>query len=308
MNLRDLEFVTAIDRYRNFGRAAEACHVSQPALSAQVKKLEERLGVELFARTNNGILTTEAGARIVATAKDMLRSAQRITDTAAEYRDPLAAPLRIGMIPTLAPFVVPYVSQSIGQIADKLVTVYREHPTDVLLTELDARMIDVALLSGPIELPGYKFTPVLREPLVLVVSKDHRLANAGRIKACDIPVEELLLLTDEHCLRAETMALCRNENIGIDLPDDLHATNFLTISHYMAGAIGCSLVPKLACPILQAANPEIRFIDIDDPEYGRDIGFLSRRGCPREAVLLALCDQIRAHPPANAISLNHITT
>lgn len=308
MNLRDLEYVAAIDRYRNFGRAAEACHVSQPALSSQVKKLEERLGVELFARTNQGILTTEVGARIVTTAKDMLRSAQRITDTAAEYRDPLAAPIRIGMIPTLAPFVLPYVSQSIKQVAANLNTVYRERPTEVLLTELDARMIDVALLSGPIEMPGYKFTPVLREPLVLVVSKDHRLANAGHIKACDIPVEELLLLTEEHCLRAETMTLCRNENIGIDLPDDLHATNFLTISHYMADGTGCSLIPKLACPILQAANPDIRFIEIDQPEYGRDIGFLSRKGCPREAILLSLCDQIQSHPPANAFSLNHPTT
>lgn len=308
MNLRDLEYVAAIDRYRNFGRAAEACHVSQPALSAQVKKLEERLGVELFARTNSGVLTTEAGARIVTTAKDMLRSAQRITDTAAEYRDPLAAPLRIGIIPTLAPFIVPYVSQSIRTIADQLVTVYRENPTDTLLTELDARMIDVALLSGPIELPGHNFTPVLREPLVLVVSKDHRLANCDAVAACDIPVEELLLLTDEHCLRAETIALCRNENIGIDLPDDLHATNFLTISHYLASGVGCSLVPKLACPILGSANPDVRFVDIVDAKYGRDIGFLSRKGCPREAVLLALCDQIRMHPPAHASSLNHSQT
>lgn len=304
MNLRDLEYVAAIDRYRNFGRAAQACHVSQPALSAQVKKLEERLGVELFARTNSGVVTTEAGARIVATAKDVLRSAQRIVDTAAEYRDPLAAPLRIGVIPTLAPFVVPFISRSIKSAAQGLVTVYREQPTDTLLTELESRMIDVGLVSGPIEQPGCKFTPVFREPLILVVANSHRLANAERIAASDIPVEELLLLTNEHCLRAETLALCRNENIGIDLPDQLHATNFLTISHYLAEGVGCSLVPKLACPILRSANPDIRFVEIEDQEYGRDIGFISRKGCPRENILMGLCDQIRADPPAGAFSLN----
>ncbi len=304
MNLRDLEYVTAIDRYRNFGRAAEACNVSQPALSSQVKKLEERLGIELFARTNSGVLTTEAGSRIVTTAKDVLRSAQRITDTAAEYRDPLAAPIRIGVIPTLAPFVVPYISKSIGTAAKGLVTVYREQPTDALLSELENRMIDVGLVSGPIELSGCKFTPVFREPFVLVVAKSHRLANSDRIAACDIPVEELLLLTDEHCLRAETLALCRNENIGIDLPDALHATNFLTISHYLAEGVGCSLVPMLARPILQAANPDIRFVAIDDDNYGRDIGFMSRKGCPRENILMGLCEQIRSDPPVGAFSLN----
>lgn len=304
MNLRDLEYVTAIDRYRNFGRAAEACHVSQPALSAQVKKLEERLGIELFARTNSGVLTTEAGSRIVATAKDVLRSAQRITDTAAEYRDPLAAPLRIGVIPTLAPFVLPYLSNSIKAAASGLTTVYREQPTDALLSELENRTIDVGLVSGPIELSGCNFTPVFREPLVLAVSQNHRLANAERIAACDIPVEELLMLTSEHCLRAETMALCRNENIGIDLPDQLHATNFLTISHYLAEGVGCSLIPKLACAILEAANPDIHFIEIEEDSYGRDIGFMSRKGCPRENILMGLCDQIRTDPPAGAFSLN----
>ena len=304
MNLRDLEYVAAIDRYRNFGRAAEACHVSQPALSAQVKKLEERLGIEIFARTNSGVLTTEAGTRIVSTAKDVLRSAQRLQDTADEYRNPLAVPLRIGMIPTLAPFVLPYISKSIKAIAEELVTVFREQPTAALLAEMETRDIDVGLVSGPIEMTGHNFTPVFREPFVLVVSKSHRLANAGQITACDIPIEELLLLTEEHCLRAETMALCQDKNIGIDLPNDLHATNFLTISHYLAEGVGCSLVPALARPILQAANPEICFVEIDDPAYGRDIGFISRKGCPREHILMALCDRIRAHPPAGVFSLN----
>lgn len=303
MNLRDLEYVTAIDRYRNFGKAADACHVSQPALSAQVKKLEERLGVELFARTNNGVLTTDAGVRIVATAKNVLHSAQRIMDTAAEYHDPLAAPIRIGMIPTLAPFIVPYLSESIKNLSDELATIYREQPTQVLMTELENRIIDVALVSGPVEMPGYKFTPIFREPLLLVVSKTHRLANAGSIPVSDIPVEELLLLTEEHCLRADTIALCQDKNIGVDVPHQTLATNLLTVSHYLAEGVGCSLMPMLARRFLGQANPDICFVEINEHDYGRDIGFLSREGCPREHILMALCDQIRAVPPPDVTAL-----
>lgn len=303
MNLRDLEYVTAIDRYRNFGKAAEACHVSQPALSAQVKRLEERLGVELFARTNSGVLTTDAGVRIVSTAKDVLRSAQRITDTAAEYHDPLTAPLRIGMIPTLAPFIVPYMSKSIKSLSDELMTIYREQPTEMLLSELENRMVDIAMVSGPIEFSGYQYTPVFREPLMLVVSKNHRLANTDKIAVCDIPVEELLLLTEEHCLRADTLALCQDKNIGIDVPHQIRAMNLLTVSHYLAEGVGCSLMPMLAQPFLGQANSDIHFIEISDQSYGRDIGFLSRKGCPREHILMALCDQIRSDPPGEVTSL-----
>jgi len=304
MNLRDLEYVTAIDRYRNFGKAAEACHVSQPALSAQVKKLEDRLGVELFARTNTGVLTTDAGVRIVATAKDVLNSAQRISDTAAEYRDPLAAPLRLGIIPTLAPFIVPYISDSIRELSEELATIYREQPTQTLMTELENRIIDVALVSGPIETTGYKFTPVFSERLLLVVSKQHRLANVETISSTDIPIEELLLLTEEHCLRAETIALCRDKNIGIDIPHQALATNLLTASHDLTQGIGCSLVPELARPILECANPDVHFLKIEDKNYARSIGFLSREGCPREHILMALCDQIRAFPPGHVTSMS----
>ncbi|WP_108787313.1 LysR substrate-binding domain-containing protein [Erythrobacter sp. Alg231-14] len=304
MNLRDLEYVAAIDRYRNFGRAADACHVSQPSLSAQVKKLEERLGVELFARTSSGVFTTDAGARIVATAKDMLRSAQRISDTAAEYHDPLSAPLRIGMIPTLAPFALPYLSKSIRAVAEDLNVIYREQPTHVLLTELEERVVDVAMMSGPIERTGYRFTPVFKEPLVLMVSASHRLANIDNISPCDIPVEELLLLTKEHCLRADTISLCDDKNIGVDVPEQILATNFLTMTHYLAEGVGCTLVPMMARPILECVNSEMRFITIDDSSYGRDIGFVSRKGCPREHILMALCAEIRSRPPMNVAPLS----
>lgn len=297
MKLRDLEYVSAIDRYRNFGRAAKACHVSQPALSAQVKKLEDWLGIEIFARDNQRVTPTEAGVRIVETAREMLRSARQIKDYAAEYRDPLSVPLKVGIFPTLAPFVIPYISSRVRDLTDQLQLIYRERPTHALLAELDDRLIDIAMVSGPIEHKAVNFTPVFQEPLMLAVPDTHRLANHMIIEADDIPCEEMILLDQEHCLRRQAISLCDDENVGIDVPEDVSATSLLTVTHFLTHGMGCTLIPALGVPFLSQANPTIRMIAINDPSYSRTIGFLSRKGCPREHILLALCDAMRKSPP-----------
>lgn len=304
MKLRDLEYIVAIERYRNFGKAAQACNVSQPALSSQVKKLEERLGIELFMRSNHSVCPTEAGSRIVATAKDVQRSTRQINDVAAEYRDPLSVPLKIGIFPTLAPFVVPYLTKSVKDIASSMKLIYREKPTENLIAELRDRTIDIAMVSGPIDMPGCKFTPVFQEKLYLLVSEHHRLSNRQSICADEVPREELLLLDSEHCLRNQTLRLCGEKQVGIDMPEDMSATSLLTASHYIADDYGCTLIPELALPFIGGANPYVRFIAVDDDSYVRNIGFLSRIGCPREHILHALCDQIRTNPPAGMRALH----
>lgn len=303
MKLRDLEYITAIDRYLNFGRAAEACNVSQPALSAQVKKLEERLGIEIFARNNHKVMATEAGHRIIETAKEMLKSARQIKDYAAEYRDPMSVPLKIGIFPTLAPFIVPYIAGTVNGLSKEMKMVFREAPTAQLITELENRRIDIAMVSGPVDHPSANFTPVFREDLLLAVSKNHRLANRKRIAAEEIPAEELVLLDEDHCLREDTLRLCKNKNVGIDMPEDLAATSLLTATHYITQGFGSTLIPALGKDFLGAANPDVNMVAIDDPGYGRTIGFLSRKGCPREHILSALCDQIRSEPPAGVATV-----
>lgn len=303
MKLRDLEYVAAIDRHRNFGRAAKACNVSQPALSAQVKKLEERLGIEIFARDNQRVFPTAAGVRIVEKAREMLRSAQQINDFAAEYRDPLSVPLKIGIFPTLAPYIIPYLTDTVYELAGEMQLVYREEPTAKLLTHLDERMIDIALVSGPVDHKSANFTPVFSEPLRLAVPDTHRLANQASIKSSDIPLEELILLNEDHCLRSDAMALCGNDNIGIDVPENLTATSLLTATHFLKIGLGCTLVPELGVPFLSQANPAIRMLKVDDPGYARTIGFLSRIGCPREHILMALVDAMRENLPVGVIAV-----
>ena len=204
------------------------------------------------------------------------------------------------MFPTLAPFVLPYVSQTIKDLAPDLNTIFREQPTDTLWKELENRAVDVAMMSGPVDRAGYRFSPVFIEPLLLMVSADHRLAKKQVISVCDVPVEELILLPEEHCLRADTMSLCNAKNIGIDVPDQTFATNFLTMSHYVDEGYGAALIPMLARPVLQCANKNMRFIEIDDPSFSREIGFVSRIGCPREHILMALVDHIKANPPTRS--------
>lgn len=303
MKLRDLEYITAIDRHLNFGRAAEACNVSQPALSAQVKKLEDRLGVEIFARSNQKVIATEAGHRIIETAKDMLKSARQIKDYAAEYRDPISVPLKIGIFPTLAPFIVPYVAETVHGLSKEMKLIFREAPTKQLIADLENRKIDIAMVSGPIDRSTSNFTPVFREELLLTVSDKHRLANQHEIAAHEIPKEEMILLDQDHCLRDDTLKLCENKNTGIDVPEDLAATSLLTATHYITQGYGSTLVPALAKEFLGAANPAVNFIAIADKAFGRTIGFLSRKGCPREHILLALCDKIRLHPPENVMPI-----
>lgn len=304
MNLRDLEYISAIDRYRNFGRAAESCNVSQPALSAQVKKLEERLGIEVFARNNQQVFPTEAGNRIIGKAREMLRSAQQINDMAAEYRDPLTVPLRIGIFPTLAPFIVPYVSGSVKSLAAEMQMIYRERPTAELLKELQNRTIDIAMVSGPVDVSGCNFTPVFREKLFLCVSDKHRLANRSSIAAKDVPLEEMLLLNADHCLREDALRLCQDKNIGVEMSEDFSATSLLTASHYIADGVGCLFVPALGLSVVKVSNPNVKFLEIEGDSYARDIGFLSRKGCPREHILLALCDHIRGNPPPGVAALH----
>jgi len=151
MKLRDLEYIVAIDRFQHFSKAAEYCNVSQPALSSQVKKLEGTLGVKLFERHLNTVETTQAGRRVVVEAIQVIPNIRKLEDAAAEYHDPLSVPLKIGVIPTLAPYVVPYLCNKIHTYNAEFSVVFRERMTHQLLDELKERRIDIAGLSGAVD-------------------------------------------------------------------------------------------------------------------------------------------------------------
>src|SRR5262245_681252 len=200
-SLQQLRYAVAVADSRHFGRAAQACFVSQPALSAQIRELESRLGVQLFERSNRGVLVTRAGAEVIERARRILSDVDDLCDAAAGAAGGLAGPLRLGVIPTIAPYILPPAVRHIADAYPDLELYLREDRTQPLLSQLLAGDLDVLLLALPLHRAGVEELPLYDEPFLLAVPEAHPLARRRR---CDIEVlaaERLVLLEEGHCLR-----------------------------------------------------------------------------------------------------------
>lgn len=304
MKLRDLEYVVAIDRFKHFGKAADYCNVSQPALSAQVKKMEGLLGVTLFERNINKIETTEAGRRVADEAAGVISNVRRMEDAAAEYRDPLSVPLKLGVIPTLAPYVIPILCRKAHAFNPDISLIFRERMTHHLIDELRQRRIDVAGLSGPIEEKNTDFTPVFDEPLSLVLNRNDPLAEQNIIPYDQIPLGRIILLEDGHCLRDDALTLCNDHSVGKDLPSDLSATSLSTAIKYVSHGYGMTFAPALAASEFEHAQSPVVFRFIDRSDFVRRVGFLSRVNCPRKFILNALVAEIQSDLPSSVRAIH----
>ena len=304
MKLRDLEYVVAIDRFKHFGKAADYCNVSQPALSSQVKKMESLLGVSLFERNLNKIETTEAGRRVVDEATGVIANVRRMEDAAAEYRDPISVPVKLGVIPTMAPFVIPYLCRKAHAFNPDISIVFRERMTHQLIDELRSRRIDAAGLSGPIEEPGTDFTPVFDEPIYLVLNRKSPLAALNVVPFEEISLGDVILLEDGHCLREDALTLCSDDCVGRDVPSDLSATSLSTAIQYVANGFGMTFAPALAASDYEHAQSPVVFRPVDRTDFVRRVGFLSRMNCPRKFILNALVSEIQADLPRSVVAIH----
>jgi LysR family hydrogen peroxide-inducible transcriptional activator len=298
MKLRDLEYIVAIDRFQHFGKAAEYCNVSQPALSSQVKKMEGLLGVSLFERNMNRIETTPAGRRVIDEAAGVILNIRKLEDAAAEYRDPISVPLKIGVIPTLAPYLVPYLCGKVHTCSAQISVVFRERMTHHLIDELRQRRVDIAGLSGPVDVNDTDFTPVFDEPLHIVLNRDDPLATQNVVAFDEVPLGRLILLEEGHCLRDDALSICKDRSLGKDLPSDLSATSLSTAIQYVANGFGVTLAPALAASEFEHAQSPVVFRRLDREDFVRRIGFLSRANCPRKFILNALISEIQSDLPS----------
>ncbi|MBK7722389.1 MAG: LysR family transcriptional regulator [Austwickia sp.] len=279
MNLRDLEYLVALAEHRHFGRAANACLVSQPTLSTQLKKLESHLGVPLIERGPRQVLLTSAGEQIVSRARAILIEADGIRGIARQARDPRAGTVRLGAFPTLAPYLFPHVVPALHTELPDLELLLVEEKTDDLLVALTDGRLDAAVLALPIELDGLHREPLFREDFVLAVPAGHRLAVAG---AADEPVpatvlagEPLLLLADGHCLRAQALSVC--QQFGGSERAGFRATSLETLRMMVAAGVGITLLPELAVRAPVAASEAIVLRRFRDPVPHRDIALVWRR-------------------------------
>jgi LysR family hydrogen peroxide-inducible transcriptional activator len=293
VNLRDLRYLVALADERHFGRAANRCHVSQPTLSAQVRKLEQYLGVSLVERQPKGATLTPIGKQVVERARRVLQEADAILELASASRDPMAGQLRVALIPTVGPYLLPRVAPALQRDLPKLKLLLYEYQTGLLLERLRAGDVDVGVLALPVvPMDGLDSVVLYEEPFALAMPHTHRLATRKRVGIDDLRDETLLLLEDGHCLRDQALEVC--SRVDVHEAQDYRATSLETLRQMVAAGHGVTLLPELAiaAPIGTTRGLEIR--PFDAPPPSRTIGAVWRKSTTRGPAIEAIANSVRA--------------
>ena len=300
MNLRDLRYVIAVAELGHFGRAATACHVSQPTLSGQILKLEEELGVTIFERVGKQVRTTPVGQEILAHARRTVAAANDIMTTARASRDPLAGPIRLGVIPTLAPYLMPYVLPRAAELLPKAPLMLIEDLTGHLLPPLCDGSLDAALIATDPGTDRLGEIDLFDEPFWLVMPADHVLARKKEIALTDIDPQSLLLLTDGHCLRDQALDLCSAQgHAGVPAGSaDVRAASLETLIHLTAAKYGLTLVPRLAVANWPGLSDKLAARPIRGAAASRRVRLVFRPDMPRRRALETLAEVVRSSLPA----------
>jgi LysR family hydrogen peroxide-inducible transcriptional activator len=291
MTLTELRYLVALADQRHFGRAAEFCNVSQPTLSTQIRKLEDELGIALFERGNRSVVPTPVGERVIAEARQVLNGASRLRDIAGAARSLLAGPLSLGIIPTLSPYLLPWLLSPLRAMFPALELNLVEDQTAVLLRALSDYDLDAALLALPVDAPDAEQQPLFDEAFYLACPADHPLAHRDRVRMTEIETASLMLLSEGHCLRDQAIALCSQPSID----PGFRTASLTTLRHLVAAGYGCTLLPALAGAA--ETDARITLVPLAEDNARRRIGLVWRRGSPRRNDFDALAALIRQQAP-----------
>lgn len=294
VTLQDLRYVVTLAEMKHFARAAEACYVSQPTLSTQIKKLEAELGVTLFERTNKRVMPTPAGAELIAQARVVLQEAEKLRDMAQQAHDPMSGPIQLGVIPTLGPYLLPYLVPRLREDYPHLRLYLREDLTATLMDRLRAGMLDAILVALPIQSDGLEILELFREPFVMALPTGDPLAQKAEVVEADLVDASLLLLEDGHCLRDQALAVCGFPARG---GEDFRASSLETLRQMVAAGVGCTLLPLLAARTAPPSESLIELRPFASPAPYRAIGLAVRRGFPRMEMVQTLAAFIRRYAP-----------
>jgi len=301
MNIRDLEYIRAVARTTHFGKAAKACNVSQPALSGRIKKVEDELGVKLFERDNRSVRLTEIGRQIVPLADEALKVVDNIRLTAESVRDPLSGQFKIGAIPTIAPYLIPHFVRQSRDALPGLKMRFQEDITERLNQALLNGQTDAAILATPPEHPKLDSIRLYDEPFWVIFPKGHSLTTIRGIKTKDLPVDELLLLTDGHCFRDQAMDVCKLGSAPEGRP--IQATSLATLVNMVAAEQGITLVPAMAMQDGSTRDAVVTAEKLDDREAYRRIYLTYRKSYPRLQLIEKMADVIKANLPESVTKL-----
>jgi LysR family hydrogen peroxide-inducible transcriptional activator len=290
LKLKDLRYLVAVADTRHFGKAAARCFVSQPTLSAQLKKLEDYLGVQLVERHPRHIALTEAGTQVVARARRVIEASDEIVSLAHLQRDPLAGQLRVALLPTIGPYLLPIVAPKLRKKLPRLELLLYEYQTGPMLDRLQAGEIDLGILAVPVSSHGLVERTLFDEPFVVAVPEQHALASRRSVKVPDLDGETLLLLEDGHCLRDQALDVCGRSQIHEK--QDFRATSLETLRQMVASGSGITLLPQLAASGAYGNARGVVTVPFANPVPQRHIGALWRKSTARGKAIETVCDVI----------------
>ncbi len=296
MNLNELRYVVAVARERHFGRAAEACFVTQPTLSVAVRKLEEELGVKIFERRRNDVRITPIGEQVVAQAQRVLEEVERLRNIARQGQDPLLGPLRLGAIYTIGPYLIPPLIPVLAEMAPEMPLVIEENYTARLTEKLKRGELDAILIALPWEESGCDTLPLYEEPFVVLIPASHPWRERKQIRGAELAGEELLLLGSGHCFRDQVLQACPqcNRSAESGLQQSVEGGSLETIRHMVASGLGITVLP---CTAAGADSYTRRLVEIRrfaPPAPSRTVAIAWRKGYPREEAVRTVARAIRA--------------
>ncbi len=298
MTLTELKYIVAVAREKHFGHAAEACFVAQPTLSVAIKKLEDELGVPIFERGGSEISMTPLGVQIVAQAERVLEQTAAIREIAKQNKDPLTGQLRLGVIYTVAPYLLPQLVRSMIERVPQMPLVLQENFTAKLVEMLRQGELDAAIMAQPFPQQGLLVQPLYDEPFVVAMPASHPWSNRKRINAADLKNETMLLLGNGHCYRDQVLEVCpemaRFSTTGDGIARTFEGSSLETIRHMVASGIGITVLPKASVPDMQAHDGLLRYVPFEDPVPTRRVVIAWRKSFTRRAAIEAVRDAMLA--------------
>ncbi|WP_343635321.1 hydrogen peroxide-inducible genes activator [Roseateles sp.] len=296
MTLTELRYIVAVARERHFGRAAEACFVSQPTLSVAIKKLEEELDVKIFERGASEVTMTPLGEDIVRQAQSVIEQASAIKDIAKRGKDPLDGPLRLGIIYTIGPYLLPELVKHCIDLYPRMPLMLQENFTQKLLDMLRTGELDCAIMAEPFPDAGLAQAPLYDEAFVVAVPASHPLAKKTRISAEELKAETMLLLGNGHCFRDHVLEVCpefaRFSTDAEGIRKSFEGSSLETIKHMVASGMGVTVVPALSVP--DQVPPHLRYIPFEEPVPTRRVVLAWRRTFTRYEAVAALRNAVYA--------------
>ena len=297
MTLTELKYIVAVAREKHFGHAAEACYVAQPTLSVAIKKLEDELGVILFERGGTEISVTPIGMQIVAQAERVLEQTAAIKEIAKQNKDPLAGPLRLGVIYTIGPYLLPPLVRNLIDRVPQMPLILQENFTVRLLEALRQGDLDAAIMALPLPEHGMSLQALYDEPFVVAMPRNHAWVTQPSISAQDLKSETMLLLGNGHCFRDQVLEVCpemsRFASTGNGIQRTFEGSSLETIRHMVASGIGLTVLPSASVPDINTTDGMLHYAPFTAPQPSRRVVIVWRKSFTRKEAIDAICDAVR---------------